>query len=104
MQIQKIEDKTYKKRLSEQFTVYSGNSDLYCLFFEKGNELLNKKGILGFITSNKWLKSNYGDLLRNYFLNKCDILNLIDFKALQIFKKASVDTSIVILKKVNLKI
>ena len=103
LQIQKIEDKTYKKRLSEQFTVYSGNSDLYCLFFEKGNELLNRKGILGFITSNKWLKSNYGDLLRNYFLNKCDILNLIDFKALKIFKKASVDTSIVILKKGEFK-
>ena len=103
VQIQKLDDKTYKKRLREQFTVYSGNSDLYCLFFEKGNDLLNKNGCLAFITSNKWLKSMYGDLLRNYFLNKCEIITLIDFKALQIFKKASVDTSIIVSKKGDFK-
>ena len=99
VQIQKITDKIYKKRLSEQFDVFSGNSDLYCLFFEKCNELLNNNGILSFITSNKWLKSKYGELLRNYFLNNCELINVIDFRALQIFKKASVDTSITILKK-----
>lgn len=103
VQIQKIKDKLYKKRLKEQFSVFSGNSDLYCLFFEKSTNLLNNSGTLAFITSNKWLKSKYGELLRNYFLNKCDVIKVIDFKALQIFKKASVDTSITILKSGEFK-
>ena len=103
VQIQKLKDKVYKKRLSEQFKVFHGNSDLYCLFFEKGSELLNSNGSLAFITSNKWLKTNYGELLRNYFLAECEILNVIDFKSLQIFKSASVDTSIVIFNKGEFK-
>lgn len=99
VQIQKLDDKVYKKRLSEQYKVFSGNSDLYCLFFEKANDLLNKTGLVAFITSNKWLKSKYGELLRNYFLNEVKIIRLIDFKSLQVFKNASVDTSILIYTK-----
>jgi hypothetical protein len=99
VQIQKIKDRLYKSNLKNEYKVFTGNADLYCLFFEKGRELLNDKGCLAYITSNKWLKSAYGSLLRNFFLDKCNIIQLIDFKSLQIFKKASVDTSIVLLKK-----
>ena len=99
VQIQKINDENYKKKLKETFEVFSGNSDLYCLFLERGYKLLNDKGCLGFITSNKWLKTTYGDLLRKFFLNKSRIIQLIDFKSLQIFKRASVDTSILVIKK-----
>jgi hypothetical protein len=99
VQIQKIKDRLYKSNLRNEYKVFSGNGDLYCLFFEKGRELLNEKGCLAYITSNKWLKSAYGSQLRNFFLDKCNIIQLIDFKSLQLFKKASVDTSIVLLKK-----
>jgi hypothetical protein len=101
VQIQKIDNKLYKSQLDKNYKVFKGTADLYCLFFEKGIQLLNQKGCLAYITSNKWLKTSYGNLLRNYFLNNTKIIRLIDFKALKIFKRASVDTSILILKKGN---
>ena len=85
----------------KQFKVFHGNSDLYCLFFEKGSEL-KQQWFFSFSTSNKWLKTNYSELL-SIFLTECEILNVIDFKSLQIFKSASVDTSIVIFNKGEFK-
>ncbi len=104
VQIQKLENKFYKSQLDKTYKVFSGNADLYCLFFEKGVDLLNQNGCLAYITSNKWLKTAYGELLRSYFLNNTKIIRLIDFKSLKVFKRASVDTSILILKKGNFDI
>lgn len=82
-----------------QFQVFSKGSDLYCLFFEKGIKLLKKDGNLNLITSNKWLRTSYGKLLRNYLLNFSEI-SLIDLGA-GIFETATVDTSITLIKKVQ---
>ncbi|GAB1452351.1 Eco57I restriction-modification methylase domain-containing protein [Draconibacterium sp.] len=49
------------------YQTYSKGADIYCLFYELGNKLLKKHGHLTFITSNSWLRSIYGDLLKEYF-------------------------------------
>ncbi len=61
--------------------------------------MLSKNGILNFITSNKWLRANYGKSFRRFLIEKTEGLLLIDFNYIQIFDEASVDTNILEFKK-----
>ena len=75
--------------------------DILILFFELGAKILNNKGYLGFITSNKFLASDYGDKLRDLILKTNKIISFIDISNLRIFKDASTYPVISILKKEN---
>lgn len=100
VQIQNFNDKEYKDMLKQNYTdTYHGNGDIYCLFFERSFNLLNANGSLIFITSNKWLKTDYGKLLRNYLIRTGKLETIIDFKSLKIFKSADVDTCITSINK-----
>ncbi len=74
------------------FETFARTGDIYCLFYEKGFDLLKKHGTLTYITSNKWMRGGYGKSLRNYFtkVNTQKILNL----GPGIFHSATVDTNI----------
>lgn len=52
------------------FETFAKTGDIYCLFFEKGYNLLKNTGILLFITSNKWMRAGYGEKLRKFFSEK----------------------------------
>tara|TARA_R110002126_G_scaffold124451_3_gene266468 strand:- start:41213 stop:44401 length:3189 start_codon:yes stop_codon:yes gene_type:complete len=84
------------------YKTYESTGDLYCLFYEKGNEILKEKGVLGFITSNKWMRANYGKSLRNYLLNETAPYQLIDLGS-GIFESAVVDSNIILFKKNKVK-
>lgn len=91
--------KEIKPILKEQFLTYKGSADLYVYFYEKGLNLLKNGGILSFITSNKYTKSDYGKKLRKFLLNNYIEL-YIDYNNTNIFENVSVDTSIIqIIKK-----
>ena len=45
----------------------SSEGDIYCLFYEQGLNLLSSGGHLCYITSNKWMRTKYGELLRTHF-------------------------------------
>jgi type I restriction-modification system DNA methylase subunit len=79
------------------FKSFEKTGDLYCLFYELGNNILKDKGLLGYITSNKWLRANYGKSLRNYLLENTQPLELIDLGS-GIFDSATVDSNILIFK------
>lgn len=76
-----------KKKLSSQmqktlenigYKTFLKTGDLYCLFYERGLELSKKStGILAYITSNKWMRAEYGEKLRSFFSSK-DPLILLD--------------------------
>jgi len=68
------------------------------LFYEKGNQILKKNGLLGFITSNKWMRANYGKSLRKYILENTQPLFLADLGS-GIFESATVDSNILIFQK-----
>ncbi|MEX2192498.1 MAG: N-6 DNA methylase [Nitrosarchaeum sp.] len=89
-----------KPYLKEKYQTYAGTADLFVYFFEKSIELLKKEGYLGFIVSNKWLKSSYGKKLRQ-FISEYWIEEVIDFGDTQIFKGATTYPCIVILKKIK---
>ena len=73
--------------------------DLYALFFELGLRILKNDGYLGFITSNKFLATDYGKKLRNLLLQDSKINALIDVSYLKIFKDASTYPVIALLQK-----
>lgn len=58
--IPEIEKSQYKKL----FRTFTHRSDLYIAFYEKSLRILKKDGILSFICSNRWLKNQYGQNLR----------------------------------------
>lgn len=74
------------------FETFARTGDIYCLFYEKGFDLLKRGGVLTYITSNKWMRGGYGKSLRNYFttVNTQKIINL----GPGIFHSATVDTNI----------
>ncbi|MCF3588911.1 Eco57I restriction-modification methylase domain-containing protein [Planktothrix agardhii 1029] len=73
--------------------VANGTADLYVYFFALGLKIFKKKGVLFFITLNKFLKTKYGVELRNELANKYDIDLIIDFFELPVFQAAT-DSSI----------
>jgi hypothetical protein len=79
------------------FETFTRTGDIYCLFYEKGFDLLRKGGTLTYITSNKWMRGGYGKSLRGFFtkVNTQKIINL----GPGIFYSATVDTNIYVGKK-----
>lgn len=97
VQIQSI--KELSDSLEKQnYQTFEKTGDLYCLFYEKGNQLLKPNGLLGYITSNKWLRANYGKSLRQYILQNTQPLLLVDLGA-GIFDSATVDSNILLFQK-----
>lgn len=74
--------------------------DIYLLFFELGLNVLRKRGVLGFITPNKFMVSDYGLRLRDIILANSSIQSLVDVSHLTIFKDAMTYPVITTLEKV----
>ena len=78
---------------------FARTGDIYCLFYERGWQLLKKNGHLCYITSNKWMRAGYGEKTREFFVNKTNPMLLIDFAGVKIFESATVDTNILLFSK-----
>lgn len=81
------------------FTTFERTGDIYCLFYEQAIRLLKPNYYFGYITSNKWMRANYGVSTRKFFLENTNPLLLIDFGGFQVFDSATVDTNILISQK-----
>ncbi len=88
-----------KPYLQQNYSVYAGMADLYCYFYEKATQLLAPNGRLGFITSNKWMRANYGFNLRKFILANTKIQDFIDLGGQEIFKGVGVDANILLYQK-----
>lgn len=80
VELRKIIAKTYK--------LTKGNWDIYIAFFEKGFNLLNSKGLLTYITPDKWISKPFGDALR---VAKISNLSIILRAGRIVFEDAKVD-------------
>ena len=83
---------------NQGFKTFEKTGDLYCLFYELGTNILKEKGILGFITSNKWMRAKYGKSLRNYIIDNTQPIEIIDLGS-GIFESATVDSNLIIFEK-----
>ena len=83
------------------YSTFARTGDIYCLFYERGWQLLKKGGHLCYITSNKWMRAGYGEKTRGFFANKTNPMLLIDFAGVKIFESATVDTNILLFSRSN---
>ena len=81
------------------YETFAKTGDIYCLFYERGWQLLNSNGHLCYITSNKWMRAGYGEATRKFFAEKTNPQLLIDFAGEKIFESATVDTNILLFEK-----
>ena len=90
-------DDTFEKVKRFSFA-QDGMTDLYIVFYEIGLKMLNKNGILGYITPSSFFNSVAGNYMRKYFVQENLIEKLVDLKHFQAFQ-ATTYTTIVILNK-----
>lgn len=85
--------------VAQKFNTYSASGDIYCLFYERGVELLKPGGLLCYITSNKWMRADYGDALRDYLTSQVNLTAVLDFGMAQNFGSATTYTCVVLLQR-----
>ena len=81
----------------ENYAVFTGKGDIYCLFYENGLALLSADGHLAYISSNKFMRANYGRKLRRLLAEKTTLRPVIDFGENPVFE-AGVDPAILLMK------
>ena len=98
IQLQENAGKLAKMYEDCKYKTFARTGDIYCLFYERGYQLLKAHGHLCFITSNKWMRAGYGENTRKFFSETNPKL-LIDFKGNRVFENATVDVNILLLEK-----
>ncbi len=97
VQLQKDDGKLAKEFSKLKYETFKKSGDIYTLFYEKGIQLIKSGGLLVFITSNKWMRAEYGLSTRSLFC-KNNPLKIIDLGS-GIFPSAVVDTNILFIEK-----
>ena len=91
---QKISANLQQSYRLENYHTFEKTGDIYALFYEMGLNLTKPEtGLLSLITSNKWMRTNYGASLRGFF-SWYQGRELIDFAGKSVFENATVDTNI----------
>ena len=81
------------------YSTFARTGDIYQLFCERGCQLLKRaSGLLAYITSNSWLKAQYGKALRRYFAERHTPLRLLELGK-DVFENTIVDTSVLLLRE-----
>ena len=97
VQIQKFPKKQKETWVAQGFETYAATADIYCLFYERGAQLLKDYGILSFIVSNTWLPSITFNKTRSFIANKLSWSSLVSIQT-PIFT-AVVDTVVTVMHK-----
>ena len=85
-------------------TAASGNYDIYVIFVEKAVDLLNEKGLFGFILPHKFFQAEYGENLRLLIAEKKLLCEIVNFTDQQVFDEATTYTCLLFLNKVKKEI
>ncbi|MBR2803296.1 N-6 DNA methylase [Candidatus Saccharibacteria bacterium] len=86
--------------VKEHLFCKNGMTDLYILFYEIGIKMLNKTGVLAYITPSSFFTSLAGLEMRQYLSNNNLLVSVCDLKHFQAFN-ATTYTTIICLKKNN---
>ena len=89
-----------KPALAKSYATYAGTADLYVYFYEQGIKLLRPGGRMGYVVTNKWLKTGYAEELRRLFAEDVWIEFLADFgHAKHLFPDADVFPCVISVRK-----
>ncbi|RXR24676.1 Eco57I restriction-modification methylase domain-containing protein [Flavobacterium stagni] len=92
----RIDNKEYLKK---KYLSFSPFGDLYIFFYELSLNIINQNGISSLITSNSFLKAEYGKPLRKLIISLTYIEQVINIENTQIFSDATVNTVILTFSK-----
>jgi hypothetical protein len=92
-----------KEVLKEQYECFTGTADLYVYFIERSLQLLRTRGVLSFITSNKYFRAAYGERLRTYLLYATRPRVLLDFGDAPLFTAIAYPCILVVQKTRHLE-
>lgn len=81
------------------YKTYLKGTDIYSLFYERGGAVLKQKGYLTYITSNSWIRAQYGDPLKQMFKDVLQPRILLNIEDIQVFEEATVESNIITLQK-----
>ena len=99
VQLQKEGGKLGRLYKDSGYETFARTGDVYQLFYERGCQLLApQRGMLAYITSNSWLKAEYGKTTRRYFSEQHTPLRLLEMGK-DVFENAIVDTSVLTLRE-----
>lgn len=93
-----IQDRKY---YDLKYKTAKGTYDIYILFIEISFRLLNRTGILGCISPNKFFFADYGKVLRKIIKEYHSLLRIINFHEFQVFKKITTYSTVCIFLKNN---
>lgn len=95
-----IDDKTRVRRhlsnVGGEFI--SKRADIYAYFITHATEFLRDEGRLGFITSDRWLDTSYGEDLQKFILDNYEIKAIVKFDK-QAFEDALIGSTIIVIEK-----
>ncbi|MDQ7917204.1 TaqI-like C-terminal specificity domain-containing protein [Mesonia sp. MT50] len=77
----------------------TANYDIYALFMERSFDLINEKGIVSYILPHKFLVTDFGVGIRQFFVEKCAVESILHFGSDMVFSDASTYTCIINLDK-----
>ena len=99
IQLQKEGGRLANRYQDAGYQTFARTGDIYQLFYERGCQLLTPaRGLLAYITSNSWLKAEYGKSTRRYFAENHTPLSLLELGK-DVFESAIVDSGILLLRK-----
>lgn len=87
-----------KDSYKQSYLSFGPFADIYCFFLELAMNLQSDNGVLCFITSNSFLKAEYGKNIRSQFSKRNTILHIINIEDSQFFEQAIVNNVIAISK------
>lgn len=96
-------DNALKETYKKSFFSASGQYDLYVLFIEKSLSIVKEKGLVSFITSNKFLITGYGKNIRKIIAEKSCLIDFVDHSKDRVFEGASVYPVVFLLEKESRK-
>ena len=91
--------KQLKAKIENYYQSYQPFADVYCYFIEKAIELQNERGLLSFITSNSYLRAEYGAPIRRLLEKKNILLRVLNIEDSQVFESAIVNVAIIVSRK-----
>ena len=98
IRLQKNRGELADRYQNEAYVTFMRTGDTCVLFYDRGMELLHTDGrILAYVTSNSWLKANYGKSLRRLFADCHTPLRLLELGQ-DVFDSAIVDSAVLIVK------
>ena len=85
-----------KPQLRRSYQSYQPFADASCYFIEKAVGLQNNRGVLSFITSNSYLRADYGAPIRKLLSNETAVHRVLNIEESQIFENAIVNVAIMV--------